>query len=204
MCVASPSHCAQTSLVLCYGRANARKMSSDFSARAAKPAAPGVDAAARQAPVIAAKPKASTTTAMEILLQRRKYAALHLAPEQGWLTNLSSKNNNSNSNPQVHDGNARLAEESRLALVRALETYDTSIHGAVLSAWNGRGSSAGHASAAMPILSYVSSPVETLGVSDVPKLLAEYKALAKICSVLVMEKLNGAGTFSSDYGRSSN
>jgi hypothetical protein len=203
-------------------RADGRKLSGDFQARNAllesslslaggQGTAPGPESGAGAG---AASKKDATPlgvgSALSVLLQRRRYSADRGAPAPplGIGTSINRKEGGSRGAAGL---SPHRAQESRLALLRALDRYDCDTHGPLIHAWSGssdaqpgnraNGRLSGNnnnrtaasetiaANAALPILNYVDAPIETLGVADVPKLLAEYKSLAKICAVLVSAQM---------------
>ena len=142
-------------------------------------------------------------SAMDVMMQRRIYSA-PLREVSGASLMKDDRSTNTAHRPKNKGGSLHPVS-CRLALLRALDRYDSDTHGEAISSWCGQagghttenGSRVGKvvsqseaiaANTARPLLNYVSTPSETLSMVDVPKLLAEYKMLAKICSVLVSEQ----------------
>lgn len=196
-------------------RADARKLSGEFRERsdmltatlkADAAVVAGEKNAVSTTRAAAAGPLAQPCSAVDVMMQRRKYSApLRAASDPSlWKADTPGSTVRKSKN-QKRD--SRRPQACRLALLRALDRYDSTTHGEAISSWcgvvdadasaaenssqGGDGSSHTESMAAntsRALLNYVSTPIETLSMVDVPKLLAEYKMLAKICSVLVSEQ----------------
>lgn len=184
-------------------RSDARKMSEDFERRndrlgASAFTAPEVEAPAGVIHVKTLQPSPKQTdksaAAIDLLMKRRKYSYLHNDSRRHHILNQGADD----AVGSLEQASGSGAEECRLALARAFDRYDSDVHSRVLSAFCSgvpltfsNGISVPIVSnSVFPTLNYVSAPVETLSVADVSKLLAEYKALAKVCAVLVSEHPN--------------
>ena len=193
-------------LVCVNHRADARKVAADFEARSMNAVHSGTTTSTKDSESVLVEKKAQRSvkkSALSLMMQRRQNSFRHRTEISPLVILKERTKNNQNwtSNvPQAIESDHQWAASTRSALLRALDRYDSNLHGRALASFCGDGNKRKSTSVSpehkpglasninLPILNYIESPVETLGISDVPKLLAEYKSLAKICSVLVSEK----------------